>query len=56
MKAGRATPLPDYVAIVLDAKYWGVSPMEILEWPLKWVESGRIMREAENIAQSKQKK
>lgn len=56
MKAGRATPLPDYVSIAIDAKHWGVTPMEIREWPLYWVEVGRIMREAESIAQSKQKK
>ena len=44
-------PLPEFVAIVQEARYWGVSPMEIMEWPIEWVTNGQIVREAENKAQ-----
>ena len=51
--AGRGEPLPDYVSIVLDAQWWGVSPMELETWPLAWIQRGQIVRTAQNRAQEK---
>lgn len=48
---GLQEPLPGFVDIVHEARYWNVSPMEILEWPIEWVINGRIVREAEGKAQ-----
>lgn len=56
LRDGRATPLPDYVNIVEDAQYWGISPMEAKQWPLYWIEAGRIMRQAKSRAAELQKK
>lgn len=48
---GRGRPIPGYVSIVQEARYWNVSPMEIMEWPMEWVRKGQIVREAEALAQ-----
>lgn len=52
---GLQKPLPDEVneaiAIIDDAKWWGVSPMEIMEWPIEWITKGRIVRAAQAKAQ-----
>lgn len=48
---GLQEPLPEFVSIVQEARYWNVSPMEILEWPIEWITNGRIVREAEGKAQ-----
>lgn len=49
-------PIPDYVQIVQDCLYWGMTPMQMLEMPLYWSEAGRIVRQAEQEAQSAQQK
>jgi len=47
---GLSDPLPDYVSIVMEARSWGVTPMEYLEFPAYWAEAGRIVAEAEDEA------
>lgn len=54
-REGRERPIPDYVDVVLDAKYWGLTPMEMLDMPLEWAEAGRIVREAQYEASLKAK-
>ncbi len=48
---GRGRPVPDYVAIVQEARFWRITPMEVLEMPMEWIRAGRIVREAEAQAQ-----
>ena len=48
---GLAEPIPEYVAIVQEARYWNITPMELLNMPMEWVTAGRVVREAEAKAQ-----
>ncbi len=56
VRLGLESPLPDFLQVIDDAKYWGVSPMEIQEWPMEWVTNGRIMRKAERLAREAQER
>lgn len=49
---GRGTPIPDYVSIVQDARFWRITPMDVLNMPVEWVRAGRIVRQAEARAQA----
>jgi len=51
---GREEPLPEYFWIIREARYWGVSPMEIREWPMEWIWRSRLVQEAEAEARRQQ--
>jgi len=45
--------MPEYVKTIQVAKYYGVSPMEVMEWPQYWIAATFIYMNAEHAAQEK---
>lgn len=52
LREGRGTPIPDYVSIVQEARFWRITPQEVLDMPMEWIRAGRIVRQAEHQAQA----
>lgn len=56
MTNGATDPLPEYYMPIKIAKYYGVSPLEVIEWPKYMIQATIAVIQADQAVEEKQRK